>query len=577
MNLSIKVIFCSVLPILFCITDVHSQNDGQSEDRRSQNQTFSFGMEDIEHIQYIDQLGMELLFRDTPKEDFLDFTSYKLNSRDVISVDVKGPVPLTARGLVISPQGTIFIPMAGNIYVKEMTVAEATEAIRSSLEKYLNEFELQISLDRARDITVHVYGDVPFPGKYVLPAGTRLDVALFPALFEGELPTNSLNNARYAGNFLASNEFSLRNIMISGKSETDDKRGDLMSYFRTGEKEHNPFLSDGDIIKVNRMTNSSPTITISGAVVNSGEFEYRNTDTIAKTIRLSGGFIPEADTSKAIIFRSQPEPGKIEIDLNSPEINRISLHPNDRIVIPHLDNKIRGASAWVQGEAVLPGSFPVNANETTLSELIALAGGLTDDALAESAYIIRSNRNVRDVRTSTDFNVQELKRTSDQIAQGFKYLELEENLNSERRLYVDLKDTLDLMQTKINDGDRLFIPRNAGAVVLYGQVNKPGDYRYDSTLGLNDYLDKAGGVTLAADTDRIFIIKAGSRTWMKPEMTDINSGDIIFVDRIPFDELNAQRSFDLQKQAARRNNIQLILSGLTAITGIITTVVAIRR
>ena len=42
-------------------------------------------------------------------------------------------------------------------------------------------------------------------------------------------------------------------------------------------------------------------------------------------------------------------------------------------------------------------------------------------------------------------------------------------------------------------------------------------------------------------------------------------------------ELNVQRSFDLQKQAAIRNNIQLVLSGLTAITGIITTVVAIRR
>ena len=461
MNLSIKVVFCSVLSLLFCIADVYSQNNRQSEERRTQNETFSFEMDEMKHIQYIDQLGLELLFRDAPKEDFLDFDSYKLDSRDIISVDVKGPAPMTARGLVVSPQGTIFIPMAGNIYVKDKTIPEAKDAIKSSLDNYLNEFELQISLDRARDITVHVYGDVPFPGKYILPAGTRLDVALFPALFEGELPSNSLNSARYAGNFLASNEFSLRNIVISGKTETDRKRGDLISYFRTGEKEYNPFLSDGDIIKVNRMTNSSPTITISGAVVNSGEFEYRNTDTIAKTIRLSGGFIPEADTSKAIIFRSQPEPGKIEIDLNSPEINRISLHPNDRIVIPHLDNKIRGASAWVQGEAVLPGSFPINTNETTLSELIALAGGLTDDALAESAYIIRSNRNVRDVRTSTDFNVQELKRTSDQIAQGFKYLELEENLNSERRLYVDLKDSLDLMQTKINDGDRYFIPRNA--------------------------------------------------------------------------------------------------------------------
>jgi len=577
MNLSIKVVFCSIFSLLFAITGTFAQENGQNRERSPQNQTFSFGMDDMEHIQYIDQLGMELLFKDAPKEDFLDFDSYKLDSRDVISVDVKGPVPLTARGLVVSPQGTIFIPMAGNIYVKEMTVTEATEAIKSSLNKYLNEFELQISLDRARDVTVHVYGDVPFPGKYILPAGTRLDAALYPALFEGELPSGSLNGTRYAANFLASNEFSLRNITISGEDDPDQTKGDLISYFRTGEKNYNPFLSDGDIIKVNRMTNSSPTITISGAVSNPGEFEYRNTDSISKTIRLGGGFIPEADTSKAIIFRSQPEPETIEMDLNSPESDRLTLHPNDRIVIPYLDNDIRGASAWVQGEAVLPGSFPINANETTLGELIDIAGGLTDDALAESAYVIRSNRNVRNVRSSTDFNIQELKRTSDQIEQGFQYLELEENLNSERRLYVNLRDSLDLTQTKINDGDRLFIPRNADAVVLYGQVNKPGDYRYDSTLGLNDYLSKAGGVTLAADTERIFIIKAGSRTWMKPEMTDISSGDIIFVDRIPFDELNAQRSFDLQKQAARRNNIQLVLSGLTAITGIITTVVAIRR
>jgi len=577
MNLSINVVICSILSLLIGITNTFAQENGEDQRRPSQNQTFSFGMEDMEHIQYIDQLGMELLFMDNPKEDFLDFDSYKLANRDVISVDIKGPVPLTARGLVVSPQGTIFIPMAGNIYVKDMTVSEATEAIKTSLDKYLNEFELQVTLDRARDITVHVHGDVPFPGKYIFPAGTRLDHALFPALFEGELPSNSLNSARYTSNFLNSNQYSLRNIKIFRDSDTKTVKGDLISYFRTGTKEHNPFLSDGDIIQVNRMTYSTPTITISGAVKHSGQFEYRNTDTISKTIRLGGGFIPEADTSRVIIFRSQPVNEKIEVDLNSPERNNFTLHPNDRIVIPHLDNEIRGASAWVEGEAVLPGSFPIKANQTTLGELVEIAGGLTDEALPESAYIIRSRNIVRDVRSSTDFNIQELKRTSDQIAQGFEYLELEDNLDSERRLYIDLKDTLDLDQTKINDGDRLFIPRNENAVVLYGQINKPGDYRYDSTLGLNDYLAKAGGVTIAADTERIFIIKAGSRTWMEPEMTDIDSGDIIFVDRIPFDELNAQRTFELQKQGARRNNIQLILSGLTAITGIVTTVVAIRR
>jgi hypothetical protein len=84
-------------------------------------------------------------------------------------------------------------------------------------------------------------------------------------------------------------------------------------------------------------------------------------------------------------------------------------------------------------------------------------------------------------------------------------------------------------------------------------------------------------MSLAAAPERIFVIKAGSRVWLSPNETTLESGDMIFVDREPFDELNAFRSYELQKQSIRQGNIQIILATVSTITAIITTYVAITR
>jgi protein involved in polysaccharide export with SLBB domain len=144
-------------------------------------------------------------------------------------------------------------------------------------------------------------------------------------------------------------------------------------------------------------------------------------------------------------------------------------------------------------------------------------------------------------------------------------------------MFVDLDNADQLNRIKITDGDRVYIPTDYQNIVLYGQFNNPGNYPYDPSLSVRDYLELAGGLSLAADPERIYVIKAGSRAWMQPDETNLESGDMIFVDRTPFDELNAQREYEIQLRNARRGNAQLVLTAISTIAAAVTTYVAITR
>jgi protein involved in polysaccharide export with SLBB domain len=306
--------------------------------------------------------------------------------------------------------------------------------------------------------------------------------------------------------------------------------------------------------------------------------EYTSSDTFDILLDMAGGFLQEADRSRAIIYRSTGgRTEQIELDLTDSSQSEFQLEPNDRIIIPYQEDEMRSFTAWVNGEATMPGIYPIGSEQITLGELLEKAGGLTEDALGESAYITRNPVNNRNVRPSTDFSLSELQRTSDQLTQGFEYLRNEERLDPENRVHVDLTNQRILSETVISDGDRLYIPKDYESVILYGQVNNPGTYSFDPSMNVSDYLQRAGGMTIAADQERIFVIKAGSRAWKYPEDTNLQSGDIIFVDRTPYDELQAARNYDIQLRNLRRSNLQLILTTVSTITAVITTVVAIRR
>ncbi|REL38445.1 hypothetical protein DYD21_00385 [Rhodohalobacter sp. SW132] len=565
----------SLILLSFLLSKNGNAQNGQSD--RFQPGTFQ-SIIGSDQIYFVDQVGLQLLDRQIPASDYLEDENFRLGPQDVLSVDISGTVPISARGLAVNSQGQVYIPMVGNVDINNLSISEARDRIESALAEELNEFEVKLTVDRPRRVMVNVHGDIPYPGRYIVPAGTRLDAVVHAALNTGSVDPNQVNPGEVEQALLSSRNYSLRNVSVTRDGGAIRADGDLIRYFRDGDTDSNPYLFSGDQVRIPRVSETSPTISISGAVYSAHQLEYQQADNIERLISMAGGYLEEADQSRVVIHRTEDQQtSRLDLELTDENRQDFELYPNDRVVIPYLEEDARSYSAWVYGEAILPGNFPIQDRQTTLRELLETAGGMTRSALGESAYIVRSPVQTRNVRPSIDFNVAELQRTSDQLAQGFEYLQQEDQLNTENRVHVDLTDPDELEQTVINDGDRLFIPKDFNSVVLYGQVNNPGTYSFNESMGVQDYLQQAGGMTIAADTERVFIIKSGSRAWKNPDETRLQSGDIIYVDRVPYDELQASRSYDIQLRNLRRSNLQLVLTTVSTITAVVTTYVAIRR
>jgi len=556
-------------------------------------------------LYFIDQVGLEFLGETVPDADYFDRESYVIGPQDVININITGPVSLNAQALVVNSSGYLYLPYGGIVEVAGLTIDEATEAVTRSVSGELVDFNLSLHIQKPRPVRIQVIGDVPNPGRYLLPAGTRLDVAVNEALSEqinennGRMPGDNKQEdtaPSFNYSFRANSElimpdsselasfsmdnatYSLRNIQINHRWLSESSDADLISFYKTGSRESNPFLYDGDQVHIKKLTERTPRISISGAVDSPNEYEYRSDDTIRSLLQIAGGHTDGADTTRVILYRNRG--GNITSEtlfLDDQEALQQPLQENDRVVVPYLNGLRNNASAWVYGEAEIPGNFPIKNDQTTLRELIDLAGGLSERALTNGAYMIRANLSDRGVKSATTLNTPQLMRTSDQVLQGFEYLEMERDLNSDQRMFVDLENEQQLNRIRVKDGDRIYIPTDYQSVVLYGQFNNPGNYPFDASLDLQDYVDLAGGLSIAADPERVYIIKAGSRAWKQPSETRIESGDMIFADRTPFDELNAQREYEIQLRNVKRNNTQLVLTAISTVAAAVTTFVAITR
>ncbi|WP_185957261.1 polysaccharide biosynthesis/export family protein [Gracilimonas mengyeensis] len=577
---SYKALFPFLLVIAFLCTpfQVSAQDDGGSRQTPT-NYDLDFGPAiDIQYYQ--DALSPFLGANPLSFSEEININSYTLGPDDLITVTIQGNQTVVLRALLVNPQGDIVLPMLGSIHVDNQTIAEAQKTISDAAKDVFKDPTATVTLEKAKALKVHVNGAVPQPGKHIIAPFSRVDAAVFSGVYDIQEAGSSTESDNVIAlrpitntvRLLEADNLSLRNIRII-HSDGSTSQADLYAYFKAGKLSANPVVQNGDRIIVNNVTRDTPRIGVSGAVMNAYELEYTDSDTPALLLEMTGGFRPDADTSKVFVFRYQNgSTNKIEVPRS--EWPEFELMPNDRLIVPTNKSNNNSASAWVHGEVSNPGNYPIRNGETSALQLIQISGDLTDRALPSAAYLSRGSI---ENEIPNQFNTDILKRTSDQLAQGFEYLDLETRL-SQNKVHIDLTDEEQLSKVKIYDGDRLYVPRDEATIFVFGQVNNPGYYPF---TGIEqdpmDYIQRAGGFALSANKDRIFIIKAGSGTWYRPDETELASGDRIFIDRVPYDELNAQRTYEVQRQQIKNTRIQLIMTGLSTITGIITTYLAIQR
>ncbi len=116
---------------------------------------------------------------------------YTVNPGDTLTVsvwkepDLSGPV-------LVRPDGTFSIPLAGQIDARDKTVVQLQQIIAQRLHKYIADPVVTVSVQDVKGNKVYVLGQVAKPGEFVV--NPRVDVMQALSMAGGTTPFASLNN-----------------------------------------------------------------------------------------------------------------------------------------------------------------------------------------------------------------------------------------------------------------------------------------------------------------------------------------------------------------------------------------------
>lgn len=550
---------------------------------------------------YVDEMGLQATTDLYPLNDTIDPESYILGSYDVISIYGIGLTNFFYRNLLINSQGDVITPLAGKINLNGYTINEAEIKLNSTFKTYVNETKIYLSLDKPRDIFVSVTGQIEKTESIIIKSGTQLSTLFHQFI-------NPSINKKYASNESSTVSDLSRLVAVSADnneqfnsySETEEntleqvsfiydirniviKRGvksitaDLFAFFITGDSKYDVTLSNNDVIVFSEKNDDEPTISISGAVNKPFVTSYKNSDSFTDLIEYSRGFHVSSDTNNIIRIRNLNDTTIREIfTLN--ELKNQVLLPNDSYVVAS-NNHVSKSKGTIEviGEVRYPGIYPITEGQSNISDILSLAGGLAKNASPKAAYIDRTKINEDyPINTNYNYNLNDIIRNYDQYIEGLTYLQIEQNILNNNQIAVDLSNPKLLDNTYLFNNDKLIIPKDSQSIKIIGQVNNPGTYRYINEGSLNDYIKLANGLTSAADDQRIFVIKAGNRSILKPDQTQIQSGDIIFVDRVLISSYTEYAMLEINKRSNQINNRNQFLTIISILASTFTTLLTIK-
>jgi protein involved in polysaccharide export with SLBB domain len=257
-------------------------------------------------------------------------------------------------------------------------------------------------------------------------------------------------------------------------------------------------------------------VTVTGEVAKPGTFIFADNMTIEDVIIQAGGLLESASTAKIDVSRRIKNPQGME---SSSELGQMfSLEVKDGYVIdggkpfvlqPYDHIYVRKSPQYgpqqhvrIQGEVLFPGLYALEHKNTTLSDLVNLAGGVSDWAYVKGARL--SRRMTPEERTrfqstiSTLENAKDSATLSNMIQQDsyFVGVNLEEamaNPGSEADIFL-------------KEGDVLLIPEYLNTVSISGNVLYPNTVTFNSNMSVKDYIDMAGGYGFKAKRNRAYIV-----------------------------------------------------------------------
>lgn len=458
-------------------------------------------------------------------EQEIDPEKYVLGPDDGIVVSIFAAKPIDYE-LRVSPEGKLVIPEVGVVNLRGKTLAQADTLVRSAVRRVFKTADVAIALNKLRTFKVTVLGAVRKPLTVEASAADRVHEVIERA---GGLVYNA----------------SLRRIRILRGEGEQPIPVDLYRFYTLGDRNADPTVLGGDRIMVPYQLERQ-VLQIHGNVPRPDTLEYIQGDSLSTLLRFAGGFAPSSFLDSVEIARFTPTDNGIMrffVDLTSWEGHLydgtqlqgdMALQAGDRVYVRTIPEWLRPRRVIVAGEVIYPGEYAISRNGERLTEVVARAGGFTDQASLEEAVLYRT----RDIEV-VDKEFQRLQKIppSEMNEDELRYFRARARENRGlmsvdfKRLFTEGETENDIV---LRENDSVYVPPIKNFVNVLGRVNSPGNIVYRADMGYEGYIALAGGYGYRADESETLVIKPKGEQYLAEDRNySIEPGDNILVPEEP--------------------------------------------
>ena len=189
--------------------------------------------------------GDDRLFKDI-YQDFYD--TYRLGPTDEIAIRVIGQPDYSLERVKVSPTGSIYHPLLGDLGVAGLTVSQLIERLTKEFSEYLINPKVSVALIEAGSAKIGVLGDVVHPG--ILVMSRPMNVLDAIAASGGFTDTGSKSDVTVLRQMRDGSSQTLKvnvKLILEGKARPDDnialQAGDLVLINGNMKKKVNTVLS----------------------------------------------------------------------------------------------------------------------------------------------------------------------------------------------------------------------------------------------------------------------------------------------------------------------------------------------
>jgi protein involved in polysaccharide export with SLBB domain len=427
--------------------------------------------------------------------------NYILGPGDELQVSVYGVQEFNA-SIPVTVEGKVNIQYVGQIPVSGMTIEAATQKIKGAMGRVYStvrsgQSQVGVSLTRIRTIKVTLIG-AKQPGNYSISSLATV----YNALFLGGGPGK---NGSY------------RNIELLRNNKVY-KKIDIYQFLVNGNQSDNVGLKDNDVIRIPAYKHR---VTLEGQVRRPGIFEMKAGETFTDLLSFASGFNEFAYTASVNVLQKTSKEFKVK-DIKESEYGSYKPLAGDVFRVSKILNRFENRIK-IEGAVFRPDTYSFYEG-MRISDLIAQADGLKEDAYAGRATIVRLKSDL----TTEAVNVSLVK-----VLAG----DAEADIPLQREDIVTVYSILDF--------------REEYKITVDGEIKKPGVYDYQDNLTLNDLLVQAGGLTGSASkrvevarmikSDEIDDANPNRVQLFNLEITPDNNEQIKNFGLEPFDVINIRR------------------------------------